>query len=343
MSRYRENYTIFKRGKYWYYRTYTIDGVRTTAKTTGCTLKSEAKLYCEQLYLSGDLWSSRQTLQQYCSHFFDDDSPYIKDRATPLAENTVKQYRYCLNNKILPALGSIQIRDIKYSTLKNFRSDLVEKSFSVSTINSTMKTLKIILSAAFRDRVIAHNPFDYLESYKKEENTRDAFTLDEVQLLIREMPEEFRKFTAFLALTGMRISEAIGVQDEDIKQGNGFIYIDMKRQFNNGKYKPLKTKLQRPVLIIPEVNDLKGFEPIRLQWFYKLFQKIKPNFKDADERNLSFHSLRHFFITNAKVFGINPLFVEVLAGHSLKGIEKNIHKSKNRRSCFNPGMAKISF
>lgn len=63
MSRYRENYTIFKRGKYWYYRTYTIDGVRTTAKTTGCTLKSEAKLYIESIGMLLSITDESATVQ----------------------------------------------------------------------------------------------------------------------------------------------------------------------------------------------------------------------------------------------------------------------------------------
>ncbi|MCQ2598157.1 MAG: phage integrase SAM-like domain-containing protein [Treponema sp.] len=322
MSRYKQPYTIFKRGKYWYYRTYDTEGVRTSAKTTGCKLKSEARIYCEKLIESGEMGSSEKLFRIYAEHFFDDNSPYLIDRVSPLAENTIKQYRYCLNQKILPFFSSIKLNEIKYTTLRNFRSEMIENNLSVSTINSTMKTLKLILTDAFRDRLIKTNPFDYLDSYKKDDNERDAFTLEEVKYLIKEMPEEFKNFIRYLALTGMRISEAVGVTDEDIKQGNGFIYIDLNRQFNDGKYKPLKWGKKRGIPVLPEVDALKGFDPIRLQWFYKCFQKIKPSFKDYEERNLAFHSLRHFFVTNAKVFGINPLFVEVLAGHSLKGIEK---------------------
>ena len=43
MPNYRQTYTLFKRGKYFYYQTYTPDGIRTGAKTTHQTNKTLAK------------------------------------------------------------------------------------------------------------------------------------------------------------------------------------------------------------------------------------------------------------------------------------------------------------
>lgn len=44
MPNYRQSYTLFKRGKYFYYQTYTPDGIRTGAKTTHQTNKTLAKI-----------------------------------------------------------------------------------------------------------------------------------------------------------------------------------------------------------------------------------------------------------------------------------------------------------
>jgi integrase len=51
---------------------------------------------------------------------------------------------------------------------------------------------------------------------------------------------------------------------------------------------------------------------------------MKPIIRSLDnweERGLCLHSFRHFFITDTKASGLNPLFVEAIAGHSLRGIE----------------------
>lgn len=292
-----------------------------TAKTTGCILKSDAKNYCEKLYLEGTLGNSNINFGRYARKFFDQESIYLLDRPTPLAENTVRLYRICFNTHILPYFEDFNIADIKYTTLRVFRTSLIEKKLSTSSINTIMRTLSLIFKYATRDGIISKNPYDFLDSYNAKKNQRDAFTLEELKQLIITMPKEFKNFVAFLALTGMRISEAIGITEDDIKHDKDFLYIDLKKQFNNHKYKPLKTKECRCIPIIPEVAALYGFKPIRLPWFYKLITTRRVFFKDHEERMLSTHSLRHFFITQAKVFGINPMFVEVLAGHKLNGME----------------------
>ena len=108
----------------------------------------------------------------------------------------------------------------------------------------------------------------------------------------------------------------------DIKEDKGILYIDLYQQFNLKKYKPLKTKYIRKIPIIPEIKDLLGFEHTRLSAFYKEYNSIKSMFENVEERNLTFHSLRHFFITNAKSKGFISAKVEYIAGHSLKKQEK---------------------
>lgn len=321
MSRYKQPYSLYKRGDYWYYRTYTPDGIRTTAKSTGCTSKNAAKDYCNKLYLAGNLYQSEINFKTFAEHFYDDNAPYVRDRVEPLAENTLRGYRVKLNQCILPYFKNTSIGDINYTKLKEFRIWML-KSYSVSHVISTMSTLKHIIDAAYRDRIISVNPFSYLESMNVKPNERDAFTLQELITLYQTIPEEFKKTILLMALTGMRISEAVGILPEDIIQADGFEYINLTKQFNNKKYKKLKGKLSRPIPIMPEIKDLIGFNHLRLSAFYREYNKIKSTFENANERNLSFHSLRHFFITQAKAKNYNDVKVEYIAGHTLKGITK---------------------
>lgn len=321
MSRYKQPYSLYKRGNYWYYRTYTPDGIRTTAKSTGCTSKNAAKEYCNKLYLSGNLYQSEINFKTFAEHFYDDKAPYVRDRVEPLSENTLKGYRIKLRCTILPYFENTKMGDINYTKLKEFRIWLL-KSYSVAHVIATMSTLKHIIDAAYRDRIITVNPFSYLESMNVKTNERDAFSLKEVEILYNSIPEEFKKTILLMALTGMRISEAVGILQEDIIQADGFEYINLTRQFNNKKYKELKGKTARPIPIIPEIKDLIGFNHLRLSAFYREYNKIKSTFENAVDRNLSFHSLRHFFITTAKAKGYNDVKVEFVAGHALKGITK---------------------
>lgn len=323
MSRYKQPYSLYKRGKYWYYRTYTPDGVRTTAKTTGCTSKNAAKEYCDKLNLSGFLFKSSVTFQQYAEHFYDDDGLYFRDRAEELSFNTRNNYRKMMKNIVMPYFKNKQLSDIDYVCLKSFRSSLLNE-YAPKTIQQAMSTLKHIIDAAYKSRKIIDNPFNFLETLKMQENERDAYTLPEVKMIYENISEEFKNAVLFLALTGLRISEFMGMCKNEIIQADGFEYIDLRVQYTNKRYTQLKGKKERPVPIIPELKELYSIDQTRLSAFYREITILKNECKkDTPERNLAgFHSLRHFFITNAKSENVNESKVEFIAGHTLKDIRK---------------------
>lgn len=320
MGRYREPYTIFKRGKFYYYRTYDVRGDRTTAHTTGCKTKGDAKRYCEALHLSGSLTVSSTSLYNYAEHFYDDDSLYMTDRSTPLAYNTRINYQKILKRAILPNVDGVRLCDVSYTWLKGFRQKL-SRDYSSSSVQSAMSLLRHIIETAYRDGHIARNPFEMLESQTVKYGKRDAFSLDEVRSLYDAIGDEYKDTILLMALTGMRISEAIGIRPHDIKRGMAGLYIDLKEQLSHGEYCPVKCGSERCIPIIAEIKELSPCDKTRVSDFYKVYNRIKKTIPHAEERNLSFHSLRHFFITDAKSRGVNPLKVEVIAGHRLKGME----------------------
>ena len=321
MSRYKQPYSLYKRGDYWYYRTYDIAGLRTSGKTTGQTSKSAAKAYCDKLYLEGRLSASNMTFGEYASKFFDDDSFYVKDRIKPLAENTLIAYRNLLSNILLPVFENVKLADMNYTRLKSYRVELL-KSRPPAYVTKIMSTLKIIVTCAFRDRIIPINPFDYIEPLKYEENVRDAFRLDEIIELYDLIPLEFKNIILLMALTGMRISEAVGITEADYKKTDKCEFIDLTKQYNKGKYKGLKMDSKRQIPIIPEIKELNTLDPTRISVLYKKYNELKTHFNNYEERQLSFHSLRHFFETNAKAFGVPEVKVKYLSGHKLDKIER---------------------
>lgn len=321
MSRYKQPYCLYKRGNYWYYKTYSPDGIRTTGKTTGCTSKNQARAYCDQLYKDGNLWTYEVKYSEYTKTFFDVDGLYFSDRTKTVAPRTVIQYQSIQRNHLLPYFKNINIGDINYTTIKKFRMHLMEKGMSTKSIALIMTVLKVVIEYAFRDRLILTDPFVYIKPLKAEENKRDAFTLDEVKNIYKEIDDRFKNQILLMALTGMRIKESISQTPADVVQADGFQYIDLLHQDYNCKPMPLKHNSCRQIPIIPEIVELLYFhEP--MNDFYSAIQPIKSKMERADERNLSFHSLRHFFITNSKASGIMPIKIEYLAGHSLKGQER---------------------
>lgn len=320
MARYREPYTLYKRGKYWYYRTYSPAGLRTCGKSTGKKTKQEARQFCDGLYLRGQIYASNITFKEYAFHFFDDDSIYLTDRAIPLARNTINNYRKNLRLFLMPYFEKTKLCDINYIIIKEFRAKLYNDKISPAYIISIMNVLKIIIVSAYREDLISDNPFLKLEPIQVKQQNRDSFTLEEVSFLYKNIDAEFKNTILLMALTGMRISEAIGVTESDVIREGDIIYINLTKQFNNGEYKELKNKECRVIPITPEIVDLIGFNTLRLSAFYVRINKVKNNMADAKERGLSFHSLRHFFISQAKAYGVIESKVEFIAGHKLKGM-----------------------
>lgn len=325
MGRYKEIFTLFKRGKYYYYRTYTPTGKRTTAKTTGKTSKGAAQAYCNELYKQGELYRAKIIFRRYAEHFFDTDSLFNKDRPRPLSPNTLKNYKITLEKYIMPVFGDYELGDINYSMLKEFRANLCQK-YANKTAIIIMHCLKQVIDDAYRDGLLNKNPFEYLGNIQNvNKKNRDSFYLEEIVYLYETVDPRLKDLILALSLTGLRIGEALGVTPEDIKEGDGYYYLSINKQRDSktGEYLPPKCGSAREVPIIPEIKELITPNLSCYSYIYYNFL-IRPSIKEllnSEERLLCFHSFRHFFITSAKSWGVPSVKVETIVGHKLSKIE----------------------
>ena len=331
MSRYRRPFSLYKRGKYYYFKTYRPDGSRTCGTSTGCTSKGAAEKFCNNLFLQGNLTSTDISFFRYASHFFDDDGIYFSDKVNNKALGTRKQYRYYLNKHLIPYFKNKKLADITYSVIKNYRNILVDK-YSINTVKLILNNLRIILNTAYRDGLININPFEFLEDMQGGNTIRDAFTLEEVKTLYNSIREEFKRPVLCMALCGMRISEYIGTSKDNLINTNDIYYYDLKTQLYENNRVSVKDNSIREIPLIPEIIDLLEFPAKKKGSFYLDFKKICETFPNSKERKLSFHSLRHFFCTNAKASGIPEIKVEYLMGHKTKDI-KGIYTNFKALDC----------
>ena len=253
----------------------------------------------------------------------------IKKKFTPEFINRIDQIVYfnSLTNENLKNIVRLELEksrkklnEINYIVLKNYRHYLIDCDYSAATITLIMTLLKNVIIYAYRSRIISTNPFDFLEPLRLKKRASDAYTLDEIKNIYKNIDNEFKNTIICMSLTGLRISEYIGIRPEDIKQENGIYYIDLKKQFLNNEYVPLKNKTPRIIPITEELVPLFGFKTSRRANFYHAFAPFRSSEDDA-ERLLRVHSLRHFFITATKSAGISDVKVEVIVGHKLEGMQ----------------------
>lgn len=223
----------------------------------------------------------------------------------------------------MPYFANIKVIDIDYNKLKNFRIYLAER-FAPASVVSVMGTLGRILESAYRNDILKNNPLNKLESYNADKGQRDAFTLEEVKTIYKNIADEYKPVILTISLCGLRISEFLGLSPESIQEENNIYYLNLTRQRCGGVFKPLKRNSTR---VIPVIDTIKNYVlQLNNNWQYvyyinKEFNKVKDIYFKNTDRILTIHSLRHFFVTNAKSCGVIESKVEYMAGHKLKGVK----------------------
>lgn len=333
MGRYHQNYTIFKRGKYFYFQTYAPDGTRTTAKTTHCTNKTAARNYCDELLKRGLLYSgSSQTFKNFADGFFDDNSIWVLDRLAlgdddrpGISEGTLKKYRGALKNILMPFFSDVKLQELTPTLVKKFRVYcLNERELAPKTINGAVGVFRIIVNVAMADGLIMFDPLRGIINLKEKSDTINAFTMDEAEKIIKSnrWPQDVtRDVSIVAACTGMRISEIFAIRQETIYPD----HITVNDQRIDGKIRPLKTAEKRIVPIPPEIykliaKNLNGFDyafDLRQTTPYDHLCLVMENCGiDKKARGLTFHSWRHFCNTYLLSKNVAKVKVDSIIGHT---------------------------
>ena len=348
----RGNFDIYRRPSkksntvYYYYRVILSDGTRLSAKSTGKTSRSAARKYCEDLYKKGDLVPHTGVLfETYARSWFDWDScPYVADRRASgtakrpgITKQYAKQMRAYLENHILPYFGKTNLKDINPVKIRAFRVwlqskriiDTVEmEPLGNKTINNICSCLRIMTDWALDNDQLVKNPFRGIDQLMVDDDSRDAFTLDQVaKVLSAEWGSEIaRKFAFVASVTGMREGEVRAIRRSCLHEK----YIDVDKQFSREGLSDLKTKDARKVPICKEVHDLLdsmigdkvyAFDNGEGQPFgvnYLVSRNFKPvtNKLFPGDSSLVFHSFRHFYNTYLLSENVPREKVDAIIGHS---------------------------
>ncbi len=335
--RYREPFTIFPRklksGKVvWYYRTYTLSGERTVARSTGCTNKTQARNYCADLLAKGLLCTGTGvTFAAFAEHFYDDDSEWMLDKIqisngkSVVSKNTIKLYRHFNKNVLIPYFGKIKLFDLKASHIRQYRAEMSKKGFSNNTINVSMACMKIIIKSAMANRLVVLDPFVDIRPMFTAAHERDSYTKEELSAMFRQdwgKDANERLFCITAAITGMRIGEVLAIRTERLHEN----FIDVADQVDrDGELIPVKTNESRKVRICTALYEIlkKLVDETDYAFLTKRDTQRKIFYKhnlvseeERQERKLTFHSLRHFFNTYMLSNGIPEIKVRAIMGHS---------------------------
>lgn len=145
---------------------------------------------------------------------------FIPDHVDTLKKSTRIFYRSLLDNHVLPTLGGMEVRAVSTHVVQRLISAKLHAGLSAKTI----KEIRTVISAVFRHA----RAMGFYQGVLPTESVRvpaavipdkRALTRVQVELLIDAAPLKYRALLRFLAETGTRIGEALGLRWRNVNLG----------------------------------------------------------------------------------------------------------------------------
>jgi len=350
--RYREPFTLYLRKlptgkKIWYYQTYDKKNKRTSGFSTGKKSKTAAKAYCFDLLKMELLIParfSRMSFEQYSRNWWLWDEceylNYLKKRKT-ISKSYANTARVMLGKHILPYFGKKSLNSITKYDIEKWLDYFATKGLSNATANLGLAFLKIMFKEAVRRELIIADPSISIMPLKTKSIQRGVLTRDEVASLFNADKKNeiwsndiFYYGNMLSACTGMRLGEILAVRGEILKDD----HIIVDKQFTK-KFGMTDTKSHHArKVIIPEqlMSVLQNYSeennggyifstnggklPVHADTmrraFFRALKKIGITDQQRRERNICFHSWRHYLNTTLRSNNITDGKLRALVGHS---------------------------
>lgn len=245
-----------------------------------------------------------------------------------------------MKNKILPAHGDKRLDTITAEDCEKLLFTWASEDVSYKTVNNWASVYRVMMGEAARIDLIDRNPWEKVLSLVPNSKRRGLLTMGEARQLMNPVTVEevwdghhmYYCINLVAALTAMRQGEIMALRKGDVfpdhlhvshswsakyKLGKtktkiiadvpipGFLYQELERYLKwNGKY-------------VFSLND--GRRPCTgnrvTEWLYRAMRNIGIPEHERAERNLTFHSWRHFFNTYLRSRGVPDSQIRKVTRH----------------------------
>ncbi|MEL3710276.1 site-specific tyrosine recombinase XerD [Staphylococcus borealis] len=251
-----------------------------------------------------------------------------------LSENTIGAYRrdlkkyhiYMQENKIA------HIDFIDRQTIQECLGHLIDQGASAKSIARFISTIRSFHQFALREKYAAKDPTVLIETPKYEKKLPDLLDVEEVIQLL-ETPDlnknngyRDRTILELLYATGMRVTELIQIEIDDVNLIMGFVKVfgkgNKERIIPLGdtviEYLDTYINTVRPQLLKKTVTNVLFLNmhgrPLTRQGIWKLIKQY--GLKANINKTLTPHTLRHSFATHLLENGADLRAVQEMLGHS---------------------------
>ena len=249
-----------------------------------------------------------------------------------LSENTLQSYKRDLKQfrKYLEE-NEIHYNRVKEEDIKNYIAELQENGKKASSISRCIASIRSFYQFVLKNKKIKVDPTANIQSPKIEKRVPSVLTAKEVELLL-EQPKDIdlkgirdKAMLEFAYATGMRVTEIISLNVEDVNLEEGYVVC---KNGNKQRNIPLGTmSLKALKEYIEEARDIlvkTASEPalfvningtrLTRQGFWKIIKFYKEQAHIT--KDITPHVLRHSFATHLLQNGADLKAIQMMLGHS---------------------------
>lgn len=346
--KYRSPFTLYQRDDVWYYRVYD-DNDKRIAFCTGQKSKAKAMAYVMSRFKQGTLIPNKPdskviTFETYAIDWWDwNKCIYLKHEK---ARGTEFSQRYCHNQEmtmkkhLVPAFGKMRLSQITVAKVEDWLFSKIEvEGKAPKTANNCLSNLSVMLGEACRRGLIKENPCDKVKPLKPRCKPRGILTTEEVQKLFASLDNWDGDIVAYAgnlvgACTGMRSREVAALRGMNLKADHLEIAQSYDEMFGMKSTKthdfralPLPSKVLDVLHTLKRGDDdflftLNGKKPVNQHFFlyalYDAMEKIGISKDERKQRNIVFHSWRHFMNSQLLANNISEIKTQKITGHKTK-------------------------
>jgi len=329
---------------------YYKDGKLKRPKRT-CLKHADAVAKLEELRREAqqlDMDEQHHTVESYLTDFLRDIE------SGDHAKKTFKSYDSVIRPHIIPQIGRVKLNKLKPAKVRAMLTSLREGGVGSRQVQLAYVVLNIAMTRAVNDEIITRNPCGPVSKPAHKKRDVVPFTAEERKAIFEQAKDSFHlPMYKFLLSTGLRSSEAFGIEWDDIDYDLKIIRVE--RQYINGEVAKLKTKGSNRILdLTPGIEKLlidqrkklreKGFEDNHFIFCGVRGGRINSDkhgtkywnaiLRKAGVRVRGLHHLRHTFASELLAAGADLLVVSQLLGHASPTMTLEIyaHAMPPRRS-----------